>query len=94
MSRPVFSALAFAVTLGAGVILASPGIAEASPSPAAPDGVITWFSGYTYPDTSAGNSACVAMGQYERAHSNVWNYSCVLGNPDAGVWNLWLSNLT
>jgi hypothetical protein len=92
MPRPVLGAVALAATLGAGLILASPGIAQASH--AVPDGVISWFSGYTFPDTAAGYSACVAKGVYERTHTDVWNYSCWLGNPDAGVYNLWLSDLT
>ncbi|HEY1920015.1 MAG TPA: hypothetical protein VGH27_30960 [Streptosporangiaceae bacterium] len=59
---------------------------------ARPDGEIFWFSGDTYPDTAAGLAACNTEGTYERAHG-VSTYSCWLGNPDAGLYGLWLGDI-
>jgi hypothetical protein len=55
--------------------------------------IITYFTGLTYPDTSAGLSACDEEGEelvYISDGEDV-GYSCQLGNPDAGVYNLWIS---
>jgi hypothetical protein len=58
--------------------------------------VETSFTGLTYPDTSAGLSACDAQGAADITNApplygNVTGYSCELGDPDAGVYNLWLT---
>ena len=41
---------------------------------------------------AAGLAACNAEGAYERAHG-VATWSCWLGNPNAGVYNLWLGQI-
>lgn len=48
------------------------------------------FTGYSFPDTSAGRSACENKGT--QLVSEGWGYgpSCVYGNPDKGRWNLWM----
>jgi hypothetical protein len=100
MRHPLMSKLALFAAIGAGLILAAPAAAQASTSAlsspatsvAVPNGEIWWFSGYTYPDTSAGYSACVAEGVYERSHG-VSTYSCWLDNPDAGLYGLWLADV-
>jgi hypothetical protein len=56
---------------------------------ATPDGIISAFTGCTYPDTAAGLAECDAMGEYEAQHGSL-GYSCPLGNPDPGVYNLWV----
>jgi hypothetical protein len=50
------------------------------------------FTGLTYPDTSAGLSACDTEGAslLTFPYGAVYGYNCELGNPDAGVYNLWL----
>lgn len=54
-------------------------------------GEISGFTGCTYPDTSAGLAACQAMGVYEvqSSRGEIFSYSCPLGDPDVGVYNLW-----
>lgn len=52
--------------------------------------MILYFSGDTYPDTAAGLAACNAEGSYERAHGGVTSWTCLLGDPHAGRYNLWL----
>jgi hypothetical protein len=37
-------------------------------------------------------AACNAEGTYERGHG-VSTYSCWLGNPDAGLYGLWLGDV-
>jgi hypothetical protein len=81
--------------------MASPAVAQAQTTASSshvassvkPSGEIFWFSGKTYPDTAAGLAACNAEGTYERAHG-VSTYSCWLGNPDAGLYGLWLGDVT
>jgi hypothetical protein len=99
MSRPVPGKLALLTAIAAGLVLAAPAAAAQAhtPAPAAhsvssarPDGVILYFSGDTYPDTPAGQSACNVEGAYDRAHDGVSSWSCELGNPHAGLYNLWL----
>jgi hypothetical protein len=50
------------------------------------------FTGLTYPDTSAGLSACHAEGLYweESVPSQNLAYECLLSDPDSGVYNLWI----
>jgi hypothetical protein len=56
---------------------------------AVPNGEIEWFTGDTYPDTAAGLAACTAEGEsYQR--EGVGSWSCFLGNPDAGLYGLWI----
>jgi hypothetical protein len=83
--------LAGAGLIGAGLLLVASTAAHASP--ARPDAPTWWFTGYTYPDTSAGYSACAADGEFENSAGGSINWSCKLGDPDAGVYNLWLSKL-
>jgi hypothetical protein len=62
-------------------------------SSATVDPIITYFTGLTYPDTSAGLAACGSEGQelvYISDGEDI-DYSCQLGNPDAGVYNLWIT---
>jgi hypothetical protein len=89
------------------VILAAAGIAALFFSPVAAQAhttasgitsntqtpIITYFTGLTYPDTSAGLTACDEEGQELVYISNGEdiNYTCQLGNPDAGVYNLWIT---
>jgi hypothetical protein len=91
---------AISIAGGAGIFLYSPmtlHAAAATPSAAvtaAPDTTIfiDAFTGYTYPDTSAGLSACDAEGTVLVGNSDgyfVGSY-CSLGDPDAGVYNLWV----
>jgi len=50
------------------------------------------FSGLTYPDTNAGLTACHQEGVllHQGAPTADIAWQCQLGNPDAGVWNLWI----
>jgi hypothetical protein len=50
------------------------------------------FGGATYPDTSAGHSACQAQGESDVAHFPLQfeSWECQLNDPDAGVYNLWV----
>jgi hypothetical protein len=100
MPRLATGTLAFLAAAATGLIMASPASAQTH-APAAtshatagarPAGEIFWFSGDTYPDTAAGLAACNAEGTYERAHG-VSTYSCWLGNPDAGLYGLWLGDV-
>ena len=101
MSRPAIVRLAVLAAFGVSLIMAGPAAAQAGTpalhgsarSTARPDGVVWWFSGYTYPGTSDGYSACVAKGEYERSHGGVSTFSCQLGNPDAGLYGLWLGDI-
>src|ERR1700728_735155 len=56
------------------------------------DPFIDLYTGLTYPDASAGLSACDAEGAYLVANGEgeVPGYYCTVGNPDAGVYNLWV----
>lgn len=88
--------------LGAIMVLVLPAAAQAATSApashnasvAVPNGEIEWFTGYTYADTAAGLAACTAKGvSYEQ--EGVGSWSCWLGNPDAGLYGLWvLSHIT
>jgi len=53
----------------------------------------TWdFTGLTYPDTSAGQAACLAEGEYWHTSDPSQNiaWECLLSDPDSGVYNLWI----
>jgi hypothetical protein len=83
--------LAGAGLIGAGLMLVVPAAAQASP--ATHIGETWFFSGYTFPDTSAGYSACAADGEFEVSLGGAAsNWSCELGNPNAGVYNLWIAD--
>ena len=96
--RPLFRGQAmFLSVLGAVMVAGLPATAQAATSapaihnasPAVPRGEIEWFTGYTYPDTAAGLAACTAKGvSYEQ--QGVGSWSCWLGNPDAGLYGLWV----
>jgi len=104
MPRPATGALALLAAAASGLILASPALAQthapavsrtaavSHTAGARPDGEVWWFSGDTYADTAAGLAACNAEGTYERGHG-VSTYSCWLGNPDAGLYGLWLADI-
>ena len=55
--------------------------------------LITYFTGLTYPNPVAGLPTCDAEGEALVANSNGEDagYSCQFGNPDAGVYNLWIT---
>jgi hypothetical protein len=105
MRRSVSVMLLLLATLGASLVAMLPAAAQAATAarpfgfictpPAAvrhltlPDGVVSAFTGCTYPDTSAGLAACDAMGVYEAQHGSL-GYVCSLGDPDPGVYNLWV----
>jgi predicted lipoprotein with Yx(FWY)xxD motif len=92
MFRRIIRTITVLAALGAGLALSSPAVALARPaSGATPDGVTTWnFTHETYPDTSAGLAACNAQGA--KAYPDLW--ACPLGDPDAGVYNLWIGHTT
>jgi hypothetical protein len=58
-----------------------------------PPAFITYFTGLTYPDTSAGLTACDEEGGelVYISDGEDLGYNCQLGNPDAGVYNLWIT---
>jgi hypothetical protein len=86
------------VAAGAAALFLSPVAAQAYAPPSAAasatvNPTITYFTGLTYPDTSAGLAACTSEGEelvYISDGEDI-NYSCQLGNPDAGVYNLWIT---
>jgi hypothetical protein len=93
----------FAV-LGAAAIAVSPAAAQAAPAahavithaqvvngPGGGSGLTTSFIGLTYPDTSAGLTACAVQGTYlvDDPGSHTVSWQCLLNNPNAGVYNLW-----
>jgi hypothetical protein len=87
----VGASMALALPAVAQAAAASPAVhaAQAARSQIRPNGEIEWFTGDTYPDTSAGLAACTARGvQYESTGAGSW--SCWLGNPDAGLYGLWI----
>jgi len=87
MPRATFGArLLGAGLIGAGLMIVAPAAAHATPV-----GETWWFTGITYPDTSAGYSSCASTGQFENSLGGSTNWSCKLGDPDAGVYNLWLA---
>jgi predicted lipoprotein with Yx(FWY)xxD motif len=91
---------AISIAAGAGIFLFSPMTlhAAAATSSAAVTAAldtspfIAAFTGYTYPDTSAGLSACDTEGAYlfDNSDGNFVGSYCSLGDPDAGVYNLWV----
>jgi hypothetical protein len=105
MARLAISKAMLLSVIGASMALAAPVAAQAAAAPAAahashnasmirasmvrPNGEILWFTGDTYPDTSAGLAACTAKGvSIESTGGGSW--SCWLGNPDAGLYGLWI----
>jgi hypothetical protein len=50
------------------------------------------FTGYTYPDTALGLTACNADGQYilDNSGGNYQDWRCELNNPDAGLYGLYM----
>jgi hypothetical protein len=74
---------------------ASPAIsASATPaSPGAIDPIITYFTGLTYPDTSTGLTDCDLEGEtlVYISDGEDLGYQCKLGDPDSGVYNLWIT---
>jgi hypothetical protein len=90
----------FFTPLTAQAVAMTPGVSAATATHgiATPDTQIveTSFTGLTYPDTSAGLAACDAQGAADITNApplygNVIGYSCELGDPDSGVYNLWLT---
>jgi hypothetical protein len=82
------------VAAGAGAFLFSPALAQASTAaPASEPIIITYFTTLTYPDTSAGLLSCEEQGSALVAESDGEDlgYNCELGDPDAGVYNLWIT---
>jgi hypothetical protein len=81
------------VATGAAAFFFSPVLAQASTTPSATDPIITYFTTLTYPDTAAGLLSCQEQGSTFVADSDGEDlgYSCELGDPDAGVYNLWIS---
>jgi len=71
--------------------LALPAAAQAA-IPASPPGTTWGPTGNTYPDTPAGLSACVTYGNalHKALPNQNLSFSCLLNNPDPGVYNLWL----
>jgi hypothetical protein len=59
--------------------------------PDLPGGSQWEFSGLTYPDTSAGLTACHAEGLYfmKSVPSQNLAFECLLNDPDSG-YNLWI----
>jgi hypothetical protein len=54
--------------------------------------LITYFTGDTYPETAAGLSSCQKEGKaIVAAGGPNFSYSCEPGDPDAGLYNLWIS---
>jgi hypothetical protein len=82
---------------GAAALFFSPALAQASTAstaaPATEPIIITYFTTLTYPDTSAGLLSCEEQGAGLVAESDGedLNYNCELGDPDAGVYNLWIA---
>jgi hypothetical protein len=83
------SATALATT--SAVARTIPRVVTAGPQvPYSPQDVWRWaYYGDTYPDTSAGLAACDAEGQ-SLIKAPINNYNCILGNPNANVYNLWV----
>jgi hypothetical protein len=89
---------AISIAAGASIFLFAPTTMHAVATPGAaatvqPDLDPPWmFIGDTYPDTPAGLSDCQTEGLLLVTHSmgKTLAYDCILGSPDAGVYNLWL----
>jgi hypothetical protein len=81
---------------GATMALALPATAQAATSTPAvhsatvrPHGEIEFFTGFTFPDTAAGLAACEAKGNTERSEGE-GSPTCILGDPDAGMYGLFV----
>jgi hypothetical protein len=93
LSSFAFKSAAIAA-VGTAAFFFSPALAQASTAaPASEPIIITYFTTLTYPDTSAGLLSCQEQGAGLVAESDGEDlgYSCQLGDPDAGVYNLWIS---
>ena len=84
--------------LGAAVFFSFPIAANAAASAGAGSNGITVYHTYTgldYPDTAVGLADCQEMGSEillsPAAHAKA--YSCDLGDPDAGVYGLWITQV-
>jgi hypothetical protein len=76
--------------LGAATLAAVPTAALASTTAANPRGEISFFSGYTFPETPAGLAQCEAFGESQYVSKGVGSISCFANNPDAGQYGLWV----
>jgi hypothetical protein len=95
----------FFAVLGIATVLVSPvtanavtrapaTIAHASAVPNGSGGQLEHvFSGLTYPGTPAGQIGCEEEGNYlvGEPGSNTIGYMCVLNNPNAGLYNMWVT---
>jgi hypothetical protein len=101
MFRSFMAKTVISVAASAGILLFSPMTQHAmavTPSASATalpatSIFIDAFTGYTYPDTAAGLSDCDTEGAYLVANSvdgDFVGYYCTVGDPDAGVYNLWV----
>lgn len=92
---------ALLIALATLTVLVSPAAAQAAaPAVSAPtshsnvvvkpDSTVLEFTGGTYPDTSAGLAACDKEGPILQAQEGANKWFCLLGNPDAGLYGLWL----
>jgi O-succinylbenzoate synthase len=87
---------ALSIAAGTGILLGASATLPAAAAHAAvtarPNIAELVFTEHTYPNTAAGLSACMAEGQYIVSHSDGEDTDpvCILGDPDAGVLNLWV----
>jgi hypothetical protein len=91
MGRLAISGVLLSTALASGLIFS----ATAQVSTAAPQirENYEWvFGGATYPDTSAGYTACRTQGESDVSEFpyQFESWECQLSNPDAGVYNLWV----
>jgi hypothetical protein len=85
MPRPALGALALLAAVAAGSVMASPAVAQAQ---------TTASSSHVASSVKPSGEIFWFSGKtYERAHG-VSTYSCWLGNPDAGLYGLWLGDVT
>jgi hypothetical protein len=92
ISAALGSVLVLPVAAQAAPSAPAAGISRMAVSAAVPNipPVVWEFYGTTYPDTSAGLAACNAEGSYlHQQNSRVITWSCELGNPNSGLYNLW-----
>ncbi len=105
MPRVTSGKLVLGAVLGAAALAAFPAVASAVPAHGYSHastavhrmgGTRKWFTGDTYPLTPAGLAACQAEGAYLVANGpyDAPAYNCSSGNPDPGLYNLWLTIVT
>jgi hypothetical protein len=95
LSLPMTAHASVRVSADSGRISAVAASRNSAMTPDLPQG--QWvFTGLTYPDTSTGLDECGAKGWLleEGSDGEDVALSCRLGNPDAGVYNLWLYQLS